>query len=153
MLPASNTVAVTTSPATSAPTPATAVPAPATTAPAPAPSASGTTISSFVASPSSVAPGATFTVHWSVINPTADNWIGLYPVSPVASSSTPAIAWTYTAGWSSWTTTAPSRAGQYQFRYFDSNSYTQVQPASNTVTVAAAIVSSSASLSTRSSLD
>jgi hypothetical protein len=84
------------------------------------------------ASPSSVSAGGSVTVSFSgIVNPTTQDWIGLYHPGDAASSY---ISWVYT---SSCTTTAGGTAatsgsckftipttGTYELRVFSNNSYT-----------------------------
>lgn len=89
---------------------------------------------SLAANPTSASAGQSLTVTWSAPNGRpANDWIGLYHVND---SETNYIAWQYTAGASSGSTsfTAPNQPGQYEFRYFTSNSFNRVAT-SNTVTV------------------
>jgi hypothetical protein len=89
---------------------------------------------SLAASPSTVDTGQTLNVTWTAPSGRpANDWIALYKVGDPDTSF---ISWQYTGGGPSGSKpfTAPSQAGQYEFRYFTSNSYNKVAT-SNTVTV------------------
>jgi hypothetical protein len=86
-----------------------------------------------VASPNVVAPGGQLTVNFTASTGAATDWVALYKVGDTNSQY---IAWNYTNGLTSgsFNIVAPTQAGQYEFRYFLSNSYTNVAT-SNTITV------------------
>jgi endonuclease/exonuclease/phosphatase family metal-dependent hydrolase len=89
---------------------------------------------SLSASPSTANAGDTLTATWTAPSGRpANDWIGLFKVSDPETSF---ISWKQTGGTSSGSITfpAPSQAGQYEFRYFTSNSYTRIAT-SNTVTI------------------
>jgi hypothetical protein len=80
------------------------------------------------ASPSAVVSGSTLTVNWTApIGSSPKDWIGLYKVG-APSTNTNLISWQYTQGAQSGSRSfiAPAQPGQYEFRYFLNDGYTQV---------------------------
>ena len=79
-------------------------------------------------SATTVAPGGPITVTWTASSGRpATDWIGLY-ASGAADTDVNLLGWLYTGGAASGslTFTAPSRAGQYELRYFLEDGFTQV---------------------------
>lgn len=105
---------------------ATPTPTP-TPAPSPTPSPTPTPLPLTV-NLASVAKGASITVSWTgVTNPTAQDWIGLYPVN-APDANLPSLQWRRANGQPAGSVTilAPSTAGQYHARYFRGDTYNRI---------------------------
>ena len=102
------------------------------------------------ASPRTIAPGGTLTVMWEGIGvPSASDWIALVPVGGAEQAY---AAWAYTTGASggitSLTIPVSVTPGTYELRLFSQNSWQRVLAVSETITVAAATVTLTASPAT-----
>ncbi len=100
-------------------------------------------------SPTTAAPGATFTVNWTAPADTTStkDWIGMYKVG---AANTAYGEWHRTGGAASGSTTfkAPAVTGTYEFRYLPNDGYTSVGT-SNAVTVGSTATSTSTSTTTK----